>query len=173
MAILLAVAKWRPYLQHMPFTIKTDHKSLLYLTEQRANTRLQQKALLKLMGLQYSIVYKQGTTNAATDALSRHPEPNSVYAVSVCTPAWLENLVQGYQDDHTAKQLLEELILSDSNVRGFSLTNGVIRYKGSIWIGHNALAQQHVLQALHRSGVGGAFWLLCYLSSCQIDVCLA
>lgn len=34
MAILLAVEKWRPYLQTVPFTIKTDHKSLLYLTDQ-------------------------------------------------------------------------------------------------------------------------------------------
>ena len=107
------------------------------------------------MDLQYSIVYKQGPTNAAADALSRHPKPDSIFAVSTCSPAWLENLVQGYQEDVTAKTLLEELILSDSPVRGFSLSNGVIRYKGRIWIGSNSLAQQHVLQALHSSGVGG------------------
>jgi len=93
------------------------------------------------MDLQYSIVYKQGPTNAAADALSRHPEPDSIFAVSTCSPAWLENLVQGYQEDVTAKTLLEELILSDSPVRGFSLSNGVIRYKGRIWIGSNSLAQ--------------------------------
>jgi hypothetical protein len=52
----------------------------------------------------------------------------------------LENLVPGYQEDITAKTLLEELILSDSPVRGFSLSNGVIRYKGRIWIGSNSLA---------------------------------
>jgi len=33
MAILLAVDKWRCYLQHQQFGIKTDHKSLLFLTE--------------------------------------------------------------------------------------------------------------------------------------------
>lgn len=51
MAIILAVDKWRAYLQHQPFVIKTDHRSLLFLTEQRANTKLQHKALLKLMDL--------------------------------------------------------------------------------------------------------------------------
>ena len=33
MAILMAMEKWRPYLQHKEFIIKTDHKSLLYLTK--------------------------------------------------------------------------------------------------------------------------------------------
>jgi len=51
MAILIAVEKYRSYLQHQAFVIRTDHRSLLYLTEQKATTRLQQKALLKLMDL--------------------------------------------------------------------------------------------------------------------------
>jgi len=33
MAIILAIDKWRPYLQHQKFTINTDHKSLLHLTK--------------------------------------------------------------------------------------------------------------------------------------------
>ena len=33
MAILLAVEKWRPYLQNQEFLIKADHKSLLHLSE--------------------------------------------------------------------------------------------------------------------------------------------
>jgi len=87
MAILMAVEKWRPYLQHKEFIIKTDHKSLLYLTEQRVHTKLQHKALLKLMDLQYKIVYKQGATNMAADALSRRPTQNGIMAVSSCSPA--------------------------------------------------------------------------------------
>jgi hypothetical protein len=67
MAILMSVEKWRPYLQVREFTIRTHHKSLLYLTEQRVHTKLQHKALLKLMDLQFKIVYKKGVTNAAAD----------------------------------------------------------------------------------------------------------
>jgi len=59
MAILMAVEKWRPYLQHGEFIIKTDHKSLLHITEQRVHTKIQHKALLKLMDLHYKIVYKK------------------------------------------------------------------------------------------------------------------
>ena len=71
MAVLLAIEKWRPYLQGQDFIIRTDHRSLLFLTEQRANTKLQQKALLKLMDLNFKIQYKKGSTNAVADALSR------------------------------------------------------------------------------------------------------
>ena len=55
MAILLPIEKWRSYLQHQPFVIKTDHKSLQHLTEQRISSKLHQKALIKLMDLQYTI----------------------------------------------------------------------------------------------------------------------
>ena len=40
MAIIMAVDKWRSYLHHQKFVIKTDHRSLLFLTERRANTKL-------------------------------------------------------------------------------------------------------------------------------------
>lgn len=50
MAIILAVDKWRCYLQHQAFIIKMDHRSLLYLTDQRAHTKLQQKALSETDG---------------------------------------------------------------------------------------------------------------------------
>jgi hypothetical protein len=43
------------------------------LDEQRLTTPWQQKALTKLLGLQYSIEYKRGSTNQVADALSRHP----------------------------------------------------------------------------------------------------
>jgi hypothetical protein len=52
LAILLAVEQWRSYLQMGEFVIRTDHKSLTHLDDQRLHTDWQQKALTKLMGLQ-------------------------------------------------------------------------------------------------------------------------
>jgi hypothetical protein len=71
LGILIAVDKWRPYLQHKQFVIRTDHKSLLHLVDQRLHMPLQHKAFLKLMGLRYEIQYKKGSSNLAADALSR------------------------------------------------------------------------------------------------------
>jgi hypothetical protein len=92
LAILMAIDKWRPYLQHQPFIIRTDHKSLLHLVDQRLHTPLQHKAFVKLMGLRYSIQYKKGSTNMAADALSRQFDSAAFMAVSLATPAWLDNL---------------------------------------------------------------------------------
>lgn len=70
LAILLTVDKWRAYLQNQEFTIRTNCRSLAHLSYQRVATKIQLKAILKLMDLQYKVVYKQGISNQAVDALS-------------------------------------------------------------------------------------------------------
>ena len=113
MAVLLAVDKWRSYLLGQEFIIRTDHRSLQFLTEQKATTKLQHKALLKLMDLNFRIQYKKGTTNAAADALSRCPlfTSEDICSIYAGTPTWLDRLQEGYTDDADTKQLLTELAL--------------------------------------------------------------
>jgi hypothetical protein len=86
MAILLAIEKWRAYMQHREFIIRTDHKILLHLTDQRLHTSLQQKAFVKLMGLQFRIQYKKGNSNLAADALSRQFSDMATIASSTVQP---------------------------------------------------------------------------------------
>lgn len=56
LAIIMAVAHWRSYLQLAEFTIFTDHRSLDQLNAQTLHTHWQQKVYSKLAGLQYKIV---------------------------------------------------------------------------------------------------------------------
>lgn len=44
LAMLLAIDKWKTYLQANEFTIHTDQRSLVHLSESKANTPMQQKA---------------------------------------------------------------------------------------------------------------------------------
>lgn len=67
----------------------------------------------------------------------------------------METVVEGYQEDERTKSLLAELCISNTNAKGFSLSDGVIRYKRRIWLGNHKEAHQAVLQALHSSGLGG------------------
>jgi hypothetical protein len=60
LALIMAVTKWKQYLQHKEFSILTDHRSLLHLNQQTLQQPLQQKAFLKLLGLQYKLIYKKG-----------------------------------------------------------------------------------------------------------------
>ena len=108
LAILLAIEQWRSYLQIQEFVIRTDQKSLVHLTDQRLHTEWQRKALTKMMGLSYKIVYKKGINNAAVDALSRRPHsPAEVFALSTPQPLWLEEVLLSYKDDSKAQELLQ------------------------------------------------------------------
>jgi hypothetical protein len=69
LALIMAVEKWKSYLQHLPFVIYADHKSLIHLEEQQLTNNIKHKAFCKLLGLQYQVKYKQGTANAAADVL--------------------------------------------------------------------------------------------------------
>ena len=51
--ILMAIDKWKMYLHHKQFTIYTDHRSLVHLGDHKFNTKIQQKAFFRLMGLHY------------------------------------------------------------------------------------------------------------------------
>jgi hypothetical protein len=67
----------------------------------------------------------------------------------------VQKLKKGYEDDDQAKQLISELAIAPDSHPDYTLQNGVLRYKGRVWIGNNSTAQNHVLIALHDSGVGG------------------
>lgn len=154
LAILLAVDHWRAYLQHAEFLILTDHRSLSHLNAQRLHTPWQQKVFTKLLGLQYQIVYKKGTDNNAADALSRRPHPEGdLFAISSATPVWLQQVISGYQDDPEALKLLASLAVKESFP--YCLQDGLIRYKGRVWLGNNSALQSKVVAALHFGALGG------------------
>lgn len=153
LALLMAVDRWRPYLLTSEFLIRTDHRTLACLDEQRLTTPWQQKAMTKMMGLQYRIEYRKGTLNQATDALSRRPEA-AVFAILVCVPSCLEEVKQGYSQDRQCVKLLAPAI-GQSAVEGpYTVLDGLIRYKGRVWIGNNSAVQQRVLFELHSGAIG-------------------
>ena len=107
LAILMAVEQWRSYLQHAEFTIFTDQRSFMHITDQRLHTPWQLKMYTKLAGLQYRIVYKPGVSNLAVDALSRHPAPPAqLAAISYSSPTWLAEVSDGYAQDPFFCQLV-------------------------------------------------------------------
>jgi hypothetical protein len=155
LAIVLALERWKSYLQHKAFTVYTDQRSLIHLGDHKFNTPIQQKAFFKLMGFQYKILYKKGAINRAADALSRRPHGLNMMAMSAVQPKWLATIRGGYAADTQAQQLLTELALTGFNEQGYSLQDGIIRYRGRIWLGNNKEAHRAILLALHSSALGG------------------
>lgn len=149
---------WRlciDYRQLNSNTIKSKYP--VPVTDQRLHTSWQQKAFTKLMGLQYKVRYRKGISNAAADALSRNDTiPSSeVLAVSVCTPLWLQEVVKGYEQDTYTSQILAELVVHPTARKHFTLSQGLLRYKGRIWIGNNTQLQHIIIDELHSSSMGG------------------
>jgi hypothetical protein len=162
MAILFAVEQWRPYLQHGEFMIQTDHQSLTQLDDQRLSTPWQQRALTKLLGLQFRILYRQGSENRVADALSRRPNLDqdapklqlNATSVSSVIPSWLNQVLKGYEQDTSAQELLSKLATGEK-IDHYTLTQGIIRFKGRILLGMNQEIQQLVMSELHESTIGG------------------
>jgi hypothetical protein len=132
LAILVAVEQWRHYLQVGEFTIFTDQQSLIHLNEKRLHTPWQQKVFTKLLGLQYRIVYKQGSENRVADALSRRGSSEQVLAISASVPQWLAPVVASYDTDVKAQELITKLSLQADSVPDFTWSNGVLRHKHRI-----------------------------------------
>ena len=89
LALIMAVEKWRHYLQRQEFVILTDHRSLEYLSDQHLHFDMQRKVMTRLMGLQFKIKYQKGKENMVADALSRVAHMLAIQAVSVVQPQWV------------------------------------------------------------------------------------
>jgi hypothetical protein len=60
-----------------------------------------------------------------------------------------------YSHDLAAQSLMARLALDPSAIPSFTLTNGLIRYKGRIRLGNEKILQQRLVAALHTSLIGG------------------
>ncbi|XP_028220447.1 uncharacterized protein LOC114402121 [Glycine soja] len=87
-AITAAVKRWRQYLLGRSFTILTDHRSLKELLTQVIQTPEQQKYLARLMGYDYNIQYRFGSSNVVADALSRVSEPTPELFLLLSVPCF-------------------------------------------------------------------------------------
>ncbi|GJT02811.1 retrotransposon-related protein [Tanacetum coccineum] len=106
-AVVEAVYKWRQYLLGRCFTIRTDHMSLKELMQQVIQTPLQQKYVQKLMGFDFAIEYKTGTTNVVAYAFSRvYDEADEVIASFMALSQPLVSLVDDLRKEN---ETLDEL----------------------------------------------------------------
>lgn len=110
----------------------------------------------KLIGLQYRILYRPGSSNHAADALSRHPAPPALCAmVSVMVPSWVSTVVDSYKDDAPATSLMTKLALDLSAVPHFTLHSGLLRYHNWVWVGSDPQLQNQLIAQFHSSAWGG------------------
>lgn len=78
LAAVMAIKKFRPYVELMPFTVITDHASLKWLmTLKDLSGRLARWSLL-LQAYDFNIEHRKGSENVVADMLSRSPTDDNV-----------------------------------------------------------------------------------------------
>jgi hypothetical protein len=155
LALILAVDRWRAYLQRSPFKIRTGQESLSFLDEQQLQSDLQIKAMAKLMGLQFKFVYKKGKENVVADALSRVGDVMSLCVLSEVQPVWVQEVLNSYVLDAKAQELLHKLVVHSPDEEGFSVQQGLIRKQHQVWIWDNSALKTKIMATMHDSVVGG------------------
>lgn len=159
--LMTAVTKWSHYLNGSNFIIRTDHTSLKHLKEQRLSKILQQKWLIKLMGHNYSIEYKKGKENKAVDALSRQFEQGVTreellqVVNTTIMPIWVEDITSSYEKDDQIQEMMAQALLVKDGKSVVTVRNGILRYKGRIWVGEAHDIRRKFMEAIHDSSVGG------------------
>ena len=129
-----------------------------YLLKQRIGTPTQQKWITKLLGYSFLMEYKHGRENRAGDALSRRLEDSnstSFFLISFPCSSWLDILKDSYNIDHEYQQLFEALTVEDSAPASSTLHNGLLFYKGYIFLSQSSPLKPLVLQHVHNSPCGG------------------
>ena len=115
---------------------------------------MQRKEVSKLVGLDYTIQYKKGKENLVTDALSKREEKRSCKAITAVTPDWVKDIVGSYANTEWLQRLLPQLAVHPNDQQRYTLSNGVVRFKGRIVMGNDEQLKTQIMQALHDSPLG-------------------
>lgn len=90
------------------------------------------------------------------DALSRE-EKGSCQAITAVLPDWVKQISESYEKTDWLRDLLTQLTIQPAGNPGYTLSNGLIRFKGRPVGGDDKLLRGRILQTLHSFTLGRPF----------------
>lgn len=117
----------------------------------------QQMYLARLMGYDYTIMYRSGSSNKAVDAFSRLPESSSTNLMFLSVPCltFLQELRQQLNQNNEFVQLRQSILDQPDVHQDFSVTNDLILHKGRIWLPQALPFTSTLLSEYHFTPTGG------------------
>ena len=101
LAIVVAVKEFYPYLYGFPFTVITDHNPLTSLKGLKDTGGRLTRWIMFLQQFNFDVKYKQGSTHANVDALSRQPPSPPIAAITKESPVLtnVDDLIKAQKED--------------------------------------------------------------------------
>ena len=113
LAVVWAIAKFRPYLYGRPFKVVTDHHSLCWLAGLKDPSGRLARWSLRLQEFDVTVVYKSGRKHTDADCLSRAPvestPPDQTDDESFLMAVTASDLAQKQRDDLELRPLIDYL----------------------------------------------------------------
>jgi hypothetical protein len=118
------------------------------MLEQKDLNERQQKWVSIIQAYDFDIEFVKGKNNVVANALSRR---TSIYAMTYVSVDWKDRLVMEYARNQFACQVMDGKVW-DVN---FRIIDGLIYYKGRIFLVPESAFKAKVLQACHDSPMAG------------------
>jgi hypothetical protein len=153
--LVQVVRHWRPYLWGRRFVIRTEHRSLHFLLDQRLTTIPQHQWASKLLGFDFVVEYKPGALNVVADALSRRDE-SSAEAMALSAPhfALFDDLRHEINGNVELSQL-RDAIRGGAKAAAWSVVDGLILFISRVYISSASVSRPAILQLVHGAGHEG------------------
>jgi hypothetical protein len=137
------------------FTVKTDHYNLKYLLDQRLATIPQHHWVGKLLGFDFTVKYKSGSTNTVADALScRDTEEGALLAISTLRFDLIGRLRHAHAMDPTLVAIHDEVRVG-TRAAPWTLVDDMVAYGGRLYIPPTSPLLQEIMEAVHEDGHEG------------------
>jgi hypothetical protein len=137
------------------FTVHTNHWSLKFLLDQRLMTIPQHTWVSKFFGYDISVKYRPGKLNTVADALSRWDEDSTVVHTHSSPIFAVYDTLRHELGANLQAQAIRDQLLTGIAPEGWSLVDGMLLFKGRLFIPDSSSLWPQLLHEAHDMGHEG------------------
>jgi hypothetical protein len=89
------------------------------------------------------------------DALYKATHSSELMAISTVVPSWISQVLQSYENDTKCSEMVTKLNVDPLALPLVTLINGLLRYKGRLFIVSSGNMRTQLLHSFHNSPLGG------------------
>jgi hypothetical protein len=154
-SLVQAFKHWRAYLWGREFGVKTDHYSLKYILDQRLTTIPQHQWVSKLIGYDFRVQYKLGSSNTVADALSRWDEHEDGQSAAVLTLVFaIFDELRTETSMMASLQKLKEDVIAERQGEEWQFIDGLITIRDKVYVAVDSPSLPTILKQRTTWGMG-------------------